>query len=146
MKIAKQKPLSEVTLRRYESPYEKLKKRELIRFVALSLGLIQPGDSRDIIVDILCVLIKNKKGLTFTQVEKKVVELREKNKSSMLGITPGNIHRQLRRLKEIYIIEKHMNLYRLSEGMSLKEIFEKKVENIIIKQTIERIKEYLNLI
>jgi len=47
-------PLAEITLRRYEKPYDS-SKRELVRKICLSLGLLQPGDSRDIIVDILLV-------------------------------------------------------------------------------------------
>jgi len=50
-------PLSEITLRKYEKPAG-LEKRELVRKICLSLGLLQLGDSRDIIVDILMVLIE----------------------------------------------------------------------------------------
>ena len=42
-------PLAEITLRKYESPYE-LGRRELVKKICLSLGLLQPGDSRDVIV------------------------------------------------------------------------------------------------
>ena len=59
-------PLSEITLRKYEKP-NNLEKRELVRKICLSLGLLQLGDSRDIIVDILMVLIesnKNKEEIT----------------------------------------------------------------------------------
>ena len=47
-------PLSEITLRKYEKP-SNLERRELVRKICLSLGLLQLGDSRDIIVDILLV-------------------------------------------------------------------------------------------
>ena len=60
--IAKDTALSEITLRRYEKP-ENFKGRDLIRKLCLSLGLLQPGDSRDIIVDILSVILKAKKEL-----------------------------------------------------------------------------------
>ena len=53
-------PLSEITLRKYEKP-ENLEKRELIRKICLSLGLLQLADSRDIIVDVLMVLIDSNK-------------------------------------------------------------------------------------
>ncbi len=53
--MVKDIPLGEITLRKYEKPYD-APKRELVRKVCLSLGLLQPGDSRDIIVDILLVL------------------------------------------------------------------------------------------
>ncbi len=48
-KISKDIPLSEITLRRYEKP-SKLSERELVRKICLSVGLLQPGDSRDVIV------------------------------------------------------------------------------------------------
>ena len=64
--MVKDLPLSEITLRKYEKPYASTK-RELVRKVCLSLGLLQPGDSRDIMVDILLVLEdarKSKQPLT----------------------------------------------------------------------------------
>ena len=53
--ISRDVPLSELTLRKYEKP--DFKGRNLIRKLCLSLGLLQPGDSRDVIVDILNVLL-----------------------------------------------------------------------------------------
>jgi len=53
-------PLMEITLRRYESPHN-LNKRDTLKKLCLSLGLLQPGDSRDVIVDILLVLERAKK-------------------------------------------------------------------------------------
>jgi chemotaxis signal transduction protein len=52
-------PISEITLRRYEKPYS-ASKRELLKKCCLSLGLLQPGDSRDVIVDILYILLEAK--------------------------------------------------------------------------------------
>lgn len=60
MLMPKDIPLNEITLRRYEKPYES-SRRELVRKVCLSLGLLQPGDSRDIIVDIMFVLEEARK-------------------------------------------------------------------------------------
>ena len=60
--ISKDVPLSELTLRKYEKP-DTLKDRDLIRKLCLSLGLLQPGDSRDVIVDVLSVMLKAKKEL-----------------------------------------------------------------------------------
>ena len=51
-------PLSEITLRKYEKP-NNLGQRDLIRKLCLSGGWLQPGDSRDVVVDILNVLIQN---------------------------------------------------------------------------------------
>ena len=60
-------PLSEVILRKYEKPYDS-SQRELIRKVCLSLGLLQPGDSRDIIVDLLMVLDNARKDKKWMQI------------------------------------------------------------------------------
>ena len=80
--ISKDFPLSEITLRRYEKPY-KMPRREAIRKLCLSLGLLQPGDSRDVIVEVLQVIIDHsnkKKLITSDEVQKKVIALRKKNK------------------------------------------------------------------
>ena len=68
-KVAKEIPLSQMTLRKYEKP-RNLSKRELVKKVCLSLGLLQPGDSRDVIVDILVVLLRHRKGLTIKYVRR----------------------------------------------------------------------------
>ncbi|MEK6867697.1 MAG: hypothetical protein AABX98_02640, partial [Nanoarchaeota archaeon] len=53
-------PLMEVTLRRYEKPVG-LEDRELVRKFCLSVGLLQPGDSRDVVVDVLMTMLLAKK-------------------------------------------------------------------------------------
>jgi hypothetical protein len=71
---AKDLPLAEITLRKYEKPYQ-TERRELVKKVCLSLGLLQPGDSRDVIVDVLMVLDdarKEKGQLTSDKVKDKV--------------------------------------------------------------------------
>lgn len=59
-------PLMEITLRRYESP-SNLNERETLKKICFSLGLLQPGDSRDIIVDILLILEEAKKHKKISQ-------------------------------------------------------------------------------
>ena len=139
-------PLSEITLRKYEKPAG-LEKRELVRKICLSLGLLQLGDSRDILVDILMVLIeanKNKEKLTSEEIGKRTEELRKKYSLETKGLAESNIRRQLKRLRDIMLIDKSENKYFLSENRPLKEIFENSIEKFVIPQTIERIKEYLN--
>ena len=139
-------PLSEITLRKYEKPVG-LEKRELVRKICLSLGLLQLGDSRDILVDILMVLIeanKNKERLTSEEIGKRTEESRKKYSLETKGLAESNIRRQLKRLRDIMLIDKSENKYYLSEHNSLKEIFENSIEKFVIPQTIERIKEYLN--
>ena len=138
-------PLSEITLRKYEKPVG-LEKRELVRKICLSLGLLQLGDSRDVIVDILMVLIdanKKKEKLSSVEIRKRVGEIRKKYSLDDKGLAESNIRRQLKRLIDMMLINKHDNNYYLTEHESLKEIFEKNIEKFILPQMIERIKEYL---
>ena len=138
-------PLSEITLRKYEKPIG-LEKRELVRKICLSLGLLQLGDSRDIVVDILMVLIdgnKTKKELSSEEIREKVEEYRKKYSLETKGLAESNIRRQLKRLRDCMLIDKSENKYFLVEHSSLKDIFENSIEKFVIPQIVERIKEYL---
>jgi hypothetical protein len=146
--MVKEFPLGEITLRRYEKPYES-GKRDLVRKICLSLGLLQPGDSRDIVVDVLLVLNearKEKKVLTSFQVRDIVRKTRKENSLEEKGIAESNIRRQLKRLRDLMLVDKKNNLYNLSEFESLGVIFEKKIEGFLIPQTIERVKEHLRML
>lgn len=146
--ISKDIPLAEITLRRYEKPAN-LSERELVRKLCLSVGLLQPGDSRDVIVDILNVLIKAGKGqknLTSDEICYLVAEDRKNQKLPMLGIASSNVRRQLKRLKDLLLVEKRLNAYRIVEHSSLNGIFEEKIEKIFIPSINARIKEYLKKI
>ena len=143
--MVQDRALSEITLRKYEKPYQ-LGKRELVKKICLSLGLLQPGDSRDVIVDILLILEENSKqgkSTSSEEIKKEVEELRKKYNLEMKGIADSNIRRQLKSLRDLMLIEKKNNLYNLAEFESLNKIFENKIEKFLIPQTIERIKEYL---
>jgi len=139
-------PLSEITLRKYEKPAN-LERRELVRKICLSLGLLQLGDSRDIIVDILMVLIdanKNKERISGEDLGKRVKENRKKYSLPDKGLAESNIRRQLKRLRDSMIIDKSENKYFLSEHSNLKEIFKNNIEKFVLPQIIERVKEYLD--
>jgi hypothetical protein len=138
-------PLAEITLRKYEPPYNS-SKRELVKKVCLSLGLLQPGDSRDVIVDILLVLLdsnKQKRALTSDEVQAKVIESRKSSSCEEKGIAESNIRRQLKRLRDIMLVEKAENKYRIAEFESLSNVFEEKVSNFLVPSITSRIKEYL---
>lgn len=143
--MVKDLPLGEITLRKYEKPYDS-SKRELVKKVCLSLGLLQPGDSRDIMVDILLVLEdarKDKKRLNSFEVKDLVEKTRKAHSLEIKGLAESNIRRQLKRLRDMMLVDKSENLYHLSEFAPLSEIFEIKIEKFLIPQTIDRIKEYL---
>lgn len=141
-------PLNEITLRRYEKPYD-LKGRELVRKLCLSTGLLQPGDSRDVIVDILFVLLeakKKNKALSSEEVKEKVEEKRKQFNLPMLGIASSNIRRQLKRLRNLFFVEKVKNRYRITEFSSLEEIFDEKIEKFLMPSLLNRVKEYIKAV
>jgi len=142
MKVSKDIPLSEITLRKYETPYN-LEQRELIKKLCLSLGLLQPGDSRDIIVDVFLSIVQNKE-LDSKQVEQEAINIRKKYNLELKGIASSNVRRQLKRLKDLFLIENVNNKYRITENEPLLKIFEEKIESYYLKSIMERIKEYLN--
>tara|TARA_Y100000310_G_scaffold336910_1_gene422659 strand:+ start:227 stop:673 length:447 start_codon:yes stop_codon:yes gene_type:complete len=144
--MVRDRPLNEITLRKYEKPYD-APKREVMRKVCLSLGLLQPGDSRDIVVDVLLVLEesrKTKEKLTSFQIRDKVSELRKENSQESKGLAESNIRRQLKRLRDAMLVDKSENLYNISEFEPLSELFQTKIESFLIPQTISRIKEHLS--
>jgi hypothetical protein len=139
-------PLSEITLRKYEKP-NNLEKRELFRKICLSLGLLQMGDSRDVIVDILMILVeanKNKEKLFSEEIRTKVEENRKKYSVPVIGLAESNIRRQLKRLRDAMLIDKSENKYYLIEHLKLRDIFEKNIEKFVLPPMIERVKEYLS--
>ena len=143
--MVKDIPLGELTLRRYEKPYD-VSPRELVRKVCLSIGMLQPGDSRDIIVDILLILEdarKQKVWLSSFDIRDKVEAQRKDNALPANGLAESNIRRQLKRLRDAMLIDKQENKYRISEFAPLSELFESKIERFLLPQTLERIKEYL---
>jgi hypothetical protein len=135
-------PLAELTLRKYEKPKD-LSKRELVRKICLSLGLLQPGDSRDVVVDVLQAMLEADEELSSTQVERLTIKNREKHKLKMLGIAPSNVRRQLLRLRDLFIVEKVKNNYRIKEKSSLLGLFEENIEKYYLNSIIVRVKEYL---
>ena len=138
-------PLAEITLRRYEKPRE-LSKRKLVRKLCLSLGLLQPGDSRDIIVDILYILLEAKKQnrkMSSEEITSEVIQFRESLKLSLNGTAASNVRRQIKRLRGIILVEKIKNDYRISEFADLKDIFDQKIEKFLINSIIDRTREYI---
>ena len=143
--VSKEVPLAEITLRKYEKPYE-LSGRELIKKLCLSIGILQPGDSRDVIVDVFQVLVNAKEALSSEEVEKLVVENRKKHKLQLAGIAPSNIRRQLKRLRDLFLVEKVSNSYRIAENAKLNEIFEEKIEQFYLKTIVDRVREYFEAV
>ncbi|MBS3119178.1 hypothetical protein J4417_05910 [Candidatus Woesearchaeota archaeon] len=141
--VSKEIPLGELTLRRYEKPG--MAGRDLVKKLCLSLGLLQPGDSRDVIVDVLLVLLqaRQRKEMLYSEaIKDKVIELRKNSNLPLSGIASSNIRRQLKRLKDLFLIESEANYYRISEFSSVSEIFQEKIESFYLQSLLARVKEY----
>tara|TARA_Y100000310_G_C20648970_1_gene798283 strand:- start:1527 stop:1994 length:468 start_codon:yes stop_codon:yes gene_type:complete len=142
--VSKDTALAEITLRKYERP-EGLDGRELVRKLLLSIGLLQPGDSRDVIVDILHIMLiaqKKKQMLNSEEIRYEVTKDRKKRKLPMLGIASSNVRRQLLRLRDAQIVEKVANQYRINENETLERIFDEKIERYYLASVKDRVKEY----
>ncbi len=147
-KISKDTPLGELTLRRYETPTNE-SGRKLVRKLCLSLGLLQPGDSRDVVVDVLNVLLKAKKQkrfLTSDEIVSRVIGDRKVAKQPMLGIAASNIRRQILRLRDLLLVEKMKNAYRITEFASISTIFDTRIRPILLQSTLDRVREYIQAI
>ena len=119
--------------------------RDLVKKLCLSLGLLQPGDSRDVIVDVLLVLLqaRQRKEMLYSEaIKDKVIELRKNSNLPLSGIASSNIRRQLKRLKDLFLIESEANYYRISEFSSVSEIFQEKIESFYLQSLLARVKEY----
>lgn len=129
-------------MRKYEQPRE-LSERELVRKFCLSLGLLQPGDSRDVVVDVALVMLQAKEPLTARDIEKRVIDSREAAKAPVFGVAPSNIRRQILRLRELFIIEKIASTYRIKENQKLETIFEEHIEKYYLASITKRVREYM---
>lgn len=141
----RQKPLAELTLRKYEKPF-RLSGRELVKKLCFSIGLLQPGDSRDVVVDVLYSVVHADVPLLASEIKERVKQIRESNKLSLSGCTPQNIRRQLRRLKDISLVERTGMHYRIKEGASLPEAFSEHIEKLYLPAIVSRIKEYCDAV
>ena len=139
--IAKDTPLADITLRKYEPPGTK--GRELVRKFCLSLGLLQPGDSRDVVVDVLHVLLRARgRLLSSKEIEEQVIENRKAHRQSLSGAAPSNIRRQLLRLREVFIVEKRDNQYGIRENQPLAALLDEHLVRYHLKSILERLQEY----
>ncbi|MDD5182138.1 MAG: winged-helix domain-containing protein [Candidatus Nanoarchaeia archaeon] len=137
-KVFKDKPIAEIILRRFERPFNE-NTDSLIRKFCISIGLLQPGDSRDVVADIFKLLLEGRK-------ERKIFSSKEIEDSIRTqrdtGVAGSNIRRQLLRMEKMGLIEKNNNGYRFKEFMGLNEILSSQILKFLIEPTFERIKEY----
>lgn len=128
--MAEEKPLIELTLAKYDKPTS-MGKRELLRRFCVSVGLLQAGDSRDLMPKILDVLMGEREPQTLEQIMKKLPKA-----------APSGVRRHLRRMMELRIVERHKKRYRLAEGESLEFIVKYLLKRYIDEEIFFRIEEY----
>lgn len=139
-KALKDLPLQEITLRKYEEPTA-FNDRELVKKFCLSLGLLQPGDSRDIIVDIFLILIKARKDKQILPINAILERLSNKE-----GASPSNVRRQLRRLRSLKLVEKIPEGYRITESSKIEPLFDNYIIQFLVNPSLERIRNYIKII
>ena len=139
-KALKDLPLQEITLRKYEEP-SNLDKRELIKKFCLSVGLLQPGDSRDIIVDVFLELLNAKKENKLLEMKDILILLKDKQ-----GASPSNLRRQLRRLKALKLVEKLPEGYRITEFGNIEPILDNYIIQFLLNPALDRIRSYVKKI
>ena len=145
-KVFKDKPIVELVLRRYEKP-DNLCGRDLVKKVCLSIGLLQPGDSRDVIVDILHILLEqkqSKKQVSAEEIRDLVIKNRIKHGLDQKGVTHSNIRRQIKRLKDMLIVDNINNMYRISEYDKMTEIFNDRIKQYLLNSILTRLDQYAN--
>ncbi|MCW1300180.1 MAG: hypothetical protein OH354_01260 [Candidatus Parvarchaeota archaeon] len=136
-RVLKEIPLSEICLRKFEKPSQDID--DVLRKFCISIGLLQKGDSRDSIIDVLKILLiakRDKKLLSSEEIKSELDKIRNEK------IASSNVRRHLLRLRQIGIVEEIKNKYRIKEFLKLREIFENYIEKFIIEPTTQRIKEY----
>lgn len=130
-------PLQEITLRKYEEPAKNLDRRELSRRFLLSVGLLNPGESRDVIVDIFTELLRARGQKKHLQADDVVGLLKGK-----AGASVPNVRRQLRRLKELKFVEQLPDGYRITEFGNVSRIVDSFLDSFLVRPALERLKQY----
>ncbi|MCW1294170.1 MAG: hypothetical protein OH316_00265 [Candidatus Parvarchaeota archaeon] len=140
-KLFKDKPLYRVVLSEFEKPTADYFSN--LRRFCISLGLVNPGESRIGIVYILDILLRSRKdktgGLSSYDIIKKLY-------SSNVKIVYANILRDLRKLIAAGLVEKIDGNYRIKENMDLPEIMDKFVRPYIIDRVLKKIGDYASAV
>jgi DNA-binding transcriptional ArsR family regulator len=126
VKVHKEVPISEITLRKFEKPYGDID--TCLRKFLMSIGLLQVGESRDDVTKIFKQLLLSKKPLSMSEIIRGT------------GASPSNARRHLRRLRNLGFVEKIGPDYRISEGKTLPEIVSE--ISSMLETTMRRVMDY----
>ncbi|MBU0532127.1 hypothetical protein KKB44_01405 [Candidatus Micrarchaeota archaeon] len=114
---------SELTIRELALPDDVLLARKsLLRWIALSLGMIAPNESRTLLLDVLDVLFEFHVKAEPPTTKDIILRLEEKSKNKQ---NPKAIYYHLQRLKNSSILTRKKGRYYLGEGdeKDLEEVF-----------------------
>lgn len=111
-----------------------LTKRSLIRWIALSLGLINPNESRKSLIYLIEILfdnqLQNGKGISVEQIMEKV----SKNKDIEKTFSEKTVRYHLLRLENKGFIKRKNGIYSLSVSDFSNDSIENVIEEYIIRQ------------
>lgn len=124
-----ERPLFEITLRKYERPKGD-DPNELLRKFCISIGLLQPGDSRELVVTVFKLLL-TKSAVTVSDIQKEAPDA-----------AVSGIRRHLRRMVELKLVERQTNSYRLTEGESLSYIVSNLTRKYLVDEAFARVEDY----
>ncbi len=140
-KLFKDKPLSKISLSEFEKPGSDYFTN--LRRFCISLGLVNPGESRVAVVYILDLLLKlrykKKEGVDSYEIMKYLY-------SKNVKIVYANVLRDLRKLINIGLVEKINTNYRIKENMKLTELMDEFIKPYIIDRILKKIYLYAEAI
>lgn len=128
-------PLSEITLRKYEKP-DDVPTQELLKKFCMSVGLLQPGDGRELLVDVFDLLLNADGPLTLKEIHS-ALESRLSKK-----VAPSGVRRHLRRLVDLKFVEGRKRQYRIFEGEKIDVVFREFTRKYVVEDILARIDEY----
>ena len=76
------------------------------------------------------------------EIREKVIASRKKQNLPVKGVASSNVRRQLKRLRDIYLIENIRNQYRVAEFEEHHVIFKKQIKDFYLKNILERVEDY----
>jgi len=126
-------PLTEITLRKYERPASSSDRKIILTKFCMSLGLLQPGESRRLMVDVLEILLEKRNEY------KNLDEIYEKVGKN---VEKSGIRRHLRHLISLKLVERKNKKYRIMEGEKLEYIISFIVKKYLVDDIFDRINEY----
>jgi len=137
---------NEITLKSFGVLSSNIEKRELVKIICISLGLLQEKDKRDVIVDVVYILNlaqKNNELLSSEEIQKKVIDIRNNLNLDLKGTAPSNIRRILKTLIDYGLIERKSSKYFFKGNKKPDEIFKEIIE-LKIKPILKRNIQYLS--